>query len=304
MTNAQIYVPRRISSSAWHDIRGVRYHVREWGDRDRPVLFLLHGWGDCSASFQFLVDALEADWFVVAPDWRGFGLTHQRAQAYWFPDYLADLDRLLTAYQSATPVNLLGHSMGGNVAALYAGIFPERVRCFVNVEGFGLAESEPGRAPTNYRRWVESMREVPAYASYASYAELAERIAKRNRGMGRDKALFVAQAWALQREDGRVELRADPAHKLPNAVQYRRAEAEACWDRITAPVLLVFGEDSEFAGAAQGWRDAEASRRAFRGAKTASIPGTGHMVHFERPAELAAVTKSFIDAAGGAVVQD
>lgn len=293
-----------MSSSAWHDIRGVRHHVREWGDRSRPMLFLLHGWGDCSASFQFLVDALEADWFVVAPDWRGFGLTQLRSQAYWFPDYLADLDRLLATYQPASPVNLLGHSMGGNVAALYAGIFPERVRCFVNVEGFGLAESDPAGAPANYRRWIESMREMPAYTSYASCEELAERIAKRNRGMGRDKALFVAQAWALQREDGRVELRADPAHKMPNPVQYRRAEAEACWDRVTAPVLLVLGEDSEFAAAAKTWRDANASRQPYRGAKTASIPGAGHMVHFERPAELAAVTEAFIDAACGAVVQE
>ena len=54
-------------------IRGLRYHMRTWGDPRDPKLVLLHGWMDVSASFQFLVDALRRDWYVIAPDWRGFG---------------------------------------------------------------------------------------------------------------------------------------------------------------------------------------------------------------------------------------
>ena len=56
-------------------VRGLRYHVRTWGDERSPRLVLLHGWMDVSASFQFLVDALQGEWYVVAPDWRGFGLS-------------------------------------------------------------------------------------------------------------------------------------------------------------------------------------------------------------------------------------
>lgn len=63
------------SRSQFHDIRGLRYHVRTWGEPHWPRLFLLHGWMDVSASFQFLVDSLKHDWYVIAPDWRGFGLT-------------------------------------------------------------------------------------------------------------------------------------------------------------------------------------------------------------------------------------
>jgi len=74
---------------------------------------MLHGWMDVSASFQFVVDALRRSWRVLAPDWRGYGLT-DRAQAdcYWFPDYLADLDQLLDALLPDEPVALVGHSMG------------------------------------------------------------------------------------------------------------------------------------------------------------------------------------------------
>ena len=89
MTTSQIYEPKVVPRSVWHEIRDVNYHVLEWGDRDKPLLVLLHGWADCAASFQFFVDELQKDWFVVAPDWRGFGRTHVRCQGYWFPDYFS-----------------------------------------------------------------------------------------------------------------------------------------------------------------------------------------------------------------------
>lgn len=292
MPTSQIYEERVQSGSVWHDIRGVRYHVREWGDRRRPMLVLLHGWGDCGASFQFIVDELREEWFVIAPDWRGFGETHCRAESYWFPDYIADLHALLDIYQPDTPVNLLGHSMGANAAGLYAGIFPDRVRAFVNVEGFGLADSDPANAPRNFRRWIEQSRTKPGYSTYARFEDLAERIMKRSPALGADRALYVARHWAVK-DDGAVVLRADPAHKLPNAVQYRRAEAEACWADVTAPVLLVVGEETDFKAAMKDWIDPDESRHPFHGAPTEVIAGARHMVHFERPAELAAVAESF-----------
>src|SRR5438552_12136411 len=63
------------SQSEFVQIRGLRYHCRCWGEALAPKLFMLHGWMDVSASFQFLVDALRGNWRVIAPDWRGFGLS-------------------------------------------------------------------------------------------------------------------------------------------------------------------------------------------------------------------------------------
>jgi len=294
MTGSQIYEARVSGSSAWHDVRGVNYHVNEWGRRGNPLLVLLHGWGDCGRSFQFVVDALAGDWLVVAPDWRGFGLTHLRSHSYWFPDYLADLDALLTIYQPDEPVNLLGHSMGANAAGLYAGTFPERVRAFVNVEGFGLVDSNPDDAPRTYRRWIEQGRHLPAFKTYASFDELAARIRARSPRLSPERALFVARHWARQDADGAVTLRADPAHRLPNAVQYRRAEATACWERVTAPVLLVVGEQTDFKGELKPWLDPDESRHPFHGAPSVVIPGAGHMVHFEQPQALAEVAEAFL----------
>jgi len=294
MTKSQIYQPRVGSVSAWHDIRGVHYHVSEWGDRGDPLLVALHGWGDCGASFQFMVDELRHDWFVIAPDWRGFGRTRCRCEGYWFPDYISDLDLLLSAYQEDSPANVLGHSMGANVAALYAGIFPERVRAFVNVEGFGLPDSDPGNAPQTYRRWIEQSRDMPTYRRYPAFDDLATRIRKRSPLMSRDRALFVARNWAEQDGDGSIALRADPAHKLPNAIQYRLGEAKACWERIEAPVLLVMGENTDFKAGVNTWIDPDASHRPFQDATVVVIPHAGHRVHLERPAELAAATEAFL----------
>ncbi|MGI9202790.1 MAG: alpha/beta fold hydrolase [Woeseiaceae bacterium] len=294
MTESQKYDAVREARSAWLDVRGVRYHLLEWGELTSPLLMMLHGWGDCAASFQFVVDELKEDWFVVAPDWRGFGRSHHRCDSYWFPDYLADLDVLLEHYQPQKPVNLLGHSMGANIAGLYAGVFPDRVLNFVNVEGFGLADSHPANAPANYRRWLSRIRTMPAYSTYSSFELLADRIISRAPEMSIDKALFVAHEWACADASGEIVLRADPAHKLPNAVQYRRAEAMACWENVSAPVLLVVGENSDFTAAAKSFIDPDSAAHPFRNNLSVTIPGCGHMVHFERPRELALEVDRFL----------
>src|SRR5206468_1119167 len=93
----KIFMRRTIS--AFTNICGLRYQVRTWGDARAPKLFMLHGWMDVSASFQFVVDELRHDWHVIAPDWRGFGLSEWTRAGYWFPDYIADLDLLLEHFQ-------------------------------------------------------------------------------------------------------------------------------------------------------------------------------------------------------------
>src|SRR5437867_3764938 len=133
----------KTSESLFVPVRGLRYHCRCWGDERATKLFMLHGWMDVSASFQFLVDALRRDWRVIAPDWRGFGLSEwAKSDSYWFPDYFADLDRLLEHFHPDSPATLVGHSMGGNVAAMYAGIRPERVEKLVNPVLYRVEEAE------------------------------------------------------------------------------------------------------------------------------------------------------------------
>ena len=274
-------------------IRGVNYNVYEWGDADSPLLMLLHGWGDSGLSFQFLVDSLHGDWHVIAPDWRGFGRTHLRTSAYWFPDYLADLDHMLEHFSPHEGVRLVGHSMGANICGLYAGVRPTRVKAFVNIEGFGLTDTDPDDAPGRYRTWLAQGRDEQRYSRFGSIEDLARLVRRRSPGMSEAQAQFVARAWAKVGNDG-LELRADPAHKLTNAVLYRRAEAEACWRRTTAPVLLVAGRDSEILTALSDHLAEGNLELPFPNRETCVIPDAGHMVHFEAPVPLAQAIEAFL----------
>jgi len=285
MANKRIYIPKRPRRSIQHTIRAVDYEVSEWGSSRDPLIVYLHGWGDTGSTFQFVVDEFCQDWFVVAPDWRGFGRSSGGAPAYWFPDYLADLDHLLAYYSPDLPVRLIGHSMGGNVAALYAGVMPERVACIVNLEGFGLPDTEAADAPARYRAWIERGRERPPFSARASFSALAMKIRGSATGMTSAQANYVAREWAEEQADGRIRLRADPAHKLPNPVLYRRAEAEACWRNVTAKVLLLAGRRSQFAANAE---------RLFGRQETRWIEDAGHMLHFEQPGAIAHEIEEFL----------
>lgn len=283
------YRPRKVATVHSLDIRGVRYHLHEWGDESARPVFYLHGWADTGSTFQFVVDALSDNWRIVAPDWRGFGQSGRGAASYWFPDYLADLHAILGHYAPSGKVPLLGHSMGGNIASLYAGTMPERVAALVNIEGFGLSDTDPADAPQRYREWITASVAGPEFADYPDFETLAQRIQKNSPHLDDARAEFVARQWAARSDDGRIRLRADPAHKLPNPVLYRRAESEACWKNITADILLVQGETSPFAA-----RFGSAAALPFPQAGSEVVAAAGHMIHFEAPQRLAGLIDAFL----------
>ena len=278
-----------------HTIRNLRYHVRTWGDAQAPRIFLLHGWMDVSASFQFLVNCFRREWYVIAPDWRGFGLTGWARDGYWFPDYYADLDALLDIYQPDAPANLVAHSMGGNVACIYAGIRPQRVAKLISMEGFGSARTRSDAAAARYERWLNQLREPPRFKSYASFDAVAERLRQNNPRLSDDQARFLAPHWAKEAASGVVVLRSDPKHKIVNPVLSRIEEALACWRRITAPVLWIAGAESR----APGWHADSAAelaerKAAFRDFREITLEQCGHMMHHDQPQQLARVIEDFL----------
>jgi pimeloyl-ACP methyl ester carboxylesterase len=289
------------SRSEFITVRRLKYHIRHWGTEGAPKLFMLHGWMDVSASFQFVVDCLRHDWHVIAPDWRGFGLSEaQHADTYYFPDYVGDLDSVLQHYSPIDPVNLLGHSMGGNAVCLYAGVRPDRVAKLVNLEGFGMPATQPEQAPERYAKWLDELRSPATMRGYGSREEVARRLQKTNPRLTDERARFLSGHWAAQNVEGRWDVLGDPAHKGSSPLLYRVEEALACWQRISAPVLWVEAEDTDV------WRwmgpkdkaRVEIDRRIAHLAKVkkASIPQAGHMLHHDQPEALAALIEAFLDA--------
>ncbi|MBS0336060.1 MAG: alpha/beta hydrolase [Proteobacteria bacterium] len=286
----------RQSESLYFDIRGLRYHVRHWPGRAGRSMVLLHGWMDVSASFQFLVDALGADWDIYAPDWRGYGLSDWvGADSYWFSDYVGDLDQLLERIQPDAPVNLVGHSLGGNVASIYAGTRPERVARFVNLEGFGMSRTKPEQAPARLKRWLDELREPPGLRPYDSFAALADRLQKNNPRLTRDRAEFLARHWGKEAAGGSVELRSDPAHKIVNATLSRLEETLAFWRNVTAPVLWVDAAESKTLKQIGIDSEDYAERRAaYRNLRYVTVQEAGHMLHHDQPEQVARLIEDFL----------
>lgn len=311
--NPDAYTVRRPSRSRFVTLRGVRHHVLEWGDAsmatpERPPLLMQHGWMDVAASFQFVVDALPTDRHVLAFDWRGFGLTDTpAADTYWFADYLGDLDAALDAlcFDAAPdqPVDLLGHSMGGNVVMLYAGIRPERVRRLVNLEGFGMPATQPTQAPRRYAQWLDELKQPVALRDYDSLGAVAERLRKTNPRLSAPRAAWLAQHWSrrLERDgaDGRYQILGDPAHKRAGPLLYQRDEVLECWKLITAPVLWVEGDQTDTAR----WWGTRYSKAEFherlsvvRNVERHQLSPAGHMLHHDQPEALAQRLEAFLAA--------
>lgn len=298
------YRPRIESSSHFVPVRGLRYHVRRWGpasDDDVPLV-MVHGWMDVGASFQFLVDALavlgQRRRTIHAPDWRGFGLTDGgNVDAYWFPDYLADLDALLDHLAPGGAVDLLGHSMGGNVVMTYAGVRPHRVRRLVNLEGFGLPRSAPDEAPGRLARWLDELKQDMSLRNYGNATEVADRLCANNPRLTPDKAAWLAHHWAQPRDGGRWHVLGDAAHKRINPVPYRADEAVAAWQRIEAPVLWV---EADLEANAARWTpryprtEFEARLGTVRRLWRTVLPDCGHMLHHDQPEALAQALDAFL----------
>lgn len=287
------------SRSEFIPLRGLNMHIRHWGNPDAPTIFMVHGWMDVAASFQFVVDCLAQDWHVIAPDWRGFGLTeYPKVESYWFPDYVADLDAILQHYSPEQPVNLLGHSMGGNIAMIYAGVRPERITKLINLEGFGMPMTQAKQAPGRYRKWLDELREVPSLRSYADLTEVAGRLQKTNPRLSDERANFLAQHWSKENEQGQWELLADPAHKNSSPLLYHVDEVLQCWQNIAAPVLWVEANDTDIwrmIGSKEEAR-AEIDRRMkfIPSIQTEVVMDAGHMLHHDQPEVLATLIENFL----------
>jgi pimeloyl-ACP methyl ester carboxylesterase len=290
--------------------RGFEHQVRVWGQPKAAVapLVLLHGWMDVSASYQFVVDAMQADRFILAPDWRGYGDTPSgpgAVDAYWFADYLADLDFLLDALAGDQAVDLVGHSLGGHVAMMYSGVRPTRIRRLVNLEGFGMPRNEPSQSPTRLAKWMDELkafhRGEMALKSYDSADGVARRLMKNNPRLKPELADWLAQHWAAPNASGRWRILGDAAHKVINAQLSRVEETLAHYARITAPTLVVVADHSheQFNTWWQGRYSLEEFGERLKSVpnlERATVTDAGHMLHHDQPAQVARLIESFFSA--------
>jgi pimeloyl-ACP methyl ester carboxylesterase len=304
-----MYQVQQHSTSHFVSLRGHRYHVREWGNpqSDLPPLVLAHGWMDVAASWQFMVDALTPSFLqhrrILAADWRGYGLTEGPAtDSYWLPDYLGDLDALLHKLCPSQSIDLVGHSMGGNVVMMYAGARPDRIRRLVNLEGFGMASTRPSQAPGRLGQWLDELQAFDKgelnLKPYPDAAAVAQRLMKTNHRLSQDKADWLALHWAKPDAQGQWRILGDAAHKVVNPYLYRVDEVLEIYKRIKAPCLVVEASDDSLS---QWWKgkftleEFHERLKSVENLKIYTLQDAGHMLHHDQAEALAKLLEDFLD---------
>lgn len=295
MLDAVSYLPKKQSRSEFLTLRSKRYHLRHWGESSAPLLVFLHGWMDISATHQFVVDALQKEWHIVAPDWSGYGGSDAREGAFYLTEYLADLDALLEQISPSQPASLVAHSMGANIATMYAGARPERVNYLVNMEGLGPLPSMMAHPTEMLSRWLASQRKEKRTVSYSSVQAFADRLIESNDRLPMPRALFLAKHFVTEKNNGGVELLADSSARAYLPMFPHIDQVVDMWSRITAKVLFLRGDESVITLAYK--QDIDTMQRRMNAVsyrEEIEFRGVSHNMHHEIPELIAKEIENFL----------
>jgi pimeloyl-ACP methyl ester carboxylesterase len=272
---------------------GLTYNVLEWG-ADHPgdtTVVLVHGFLDLARGWDEVPARLASRFHVIAPDLRGHGDSDRVGAGgyYHFFDYLPDLDEVITRL-GRDRIAMVGHSMGGSVAAYWAGMRPARLRALALLEGIGPPEATTP-LPDRAARWIDMWRAARGGAKVmATLDDAAARLRRHDPLLDEARARTLA-AHGTRATAGGLTWKHDPLHLTQGPYPYRVDSAMAFWSRVAAPVLYVEGAESRFRLA-----DTDTERRlaAFPSVRRAVIPGAGHMMQRHQPAAVADVLREHI----------
>jgi pimeloyl-ACP methyl ester carboxylesterase len=274
----------------------LRLHYVDWGNAGAPPLLFVHGGRDHCRNWDWVAQQMRRDWHIIAPDLRGHGDSQwSQDGSYTMAGYLYDLAQLIHQLKVA-PATIIAHSLGGNIALRYAGLYPENVKRLVAIEGLGpspktLAQRFNRSLPERMRAWIEEQRSLSARLPrrYASIEDALRRMQEANKHLTPEQARHLTQHGVNQNEDGTYSWKFDnyvrswPPYDMP------MAEVERLWARISCPTLLVYGKESWASNPEQDGR-----ARHFRNAEVVTLAGAGHWVHHDRLAEFLARIGKFL----------
>ena len=274
----------------------LRLHYVDWGNRSKPPLLLIHGGRDHCRNWDWVAQALRADWHVIAPDLRGHG------DSQWSPDgsytmagYIYDLAQLIHQ-QHLAPVTIIAHSLGGNIVLRYAGIYPEAVARLVAIEGLGpppRALSERGSTTIAERMdtWIREQRGLSGRMPrrYASIEDAFRRMQEENPHLTAEQARHLTVHGVNQNEDGTYSWKFDNYVRTWPPYDMRGRDIELLWSRIGCPTLLLWGKESWSGNPAEDGRV-----KPFRHATVVGIDGAGHWLHHDRLDEFLRIVREFL----------
>lgn len=262
----------------------LRLHYVDWGNAAAPPLILVHGGRDHCRNWDWVAQALRKDWHVIAPDLRGHGdSAYSPSGDYSMSAYVYDLAQLIHR-QDLAPVRIVAHSLGGNIALRYAGLYPEAVTKLVAIEGMGPSPAMVARraeTPIHERlgRWIDDQRAVAGRMPrrYASIDEALARMQAENTHLTPVQARYLTVHGVSQNEDGTYSWKFDNYVRGMSPADISLEDQHALWARIACPTLLVYGSESWASNPEQDGRI-----RHFKQARVVSFERAGHWVHHDR----------------------
>ncbi|PQM29380.1 alpha/beta hydrolase [Sphingopyxis lindanitolerans] len=262
----------------------LKLHYADWGNQDAPPMLLVHGGRDHCRNWDWVAERLRDRWHVIAPDLRGHG------DSAWAPDgnyemgaFVYDLAQLVHQLDLA-PVTIVAHSMGGNIALRYTGLYPENVRKLVAIEGLGpspkiLAERAATPFAERFRKWIDDKRQAAGRTPrrYATLDDALARMMAENAYLSPEQARHLTIHGISRNEDGTWSWKFDNYLNVWPVVDLPQADIESLWSAIACPTLLLYGADSWASNPAQDGRIAH-----FHSAQVIEFENAGHWLHHDQ----------------------
>ena len=259
----------------------LKLHYLDWGNPDAPHLLLIHGSQDNCHNWDWTAEQFYDDYHVIAPDLRGHGDSEWvKGSPYQLMDYVYDIAQLVQQ-ENLQPVNIIGHSLGGSIACLYSGIYPERVNSLISIEGVGgvwytRGEDHP---QSRLRDWVDNTRRLAGRVPrrYESQEDALQRMKKSNPHLSDERAEHLTIHGSNRNEDGTYSWKFDNyTHSGPH-LGINEQDLTQLWEKIDCPTLLM--------NALQGFDHRTGqndSLKHFRHGEILDVDNAGHWLHHDQ----------------------
>ncbi len=280
----------------------LRLHYLDWGNPlqqgngDAPDMLLVHGVHDHCHSWDWLAQSLRDHFHVVAPDMRGHGDSEWTlGSPYSYLEYVQDIAQLVRQRRLA-PVTIVSHSLGGTIASIYAGAFPDSVARLVIIEGVGLYPRHDGPPDQRLRHWIDANYSLAARAPrrYPTLEDAYQRMQETNPHLSPEQARHLTIHGSNRNEDGTYTWKFDNHTRTPRPYDIPNEDMVALWQRIACPVLIV--------NSRQGYPHRighDGTMRHFRNATMREIDDAGHWTHHDQLAACTAAIGDFLGVALG-----
>jgi pimeloyl-ACP methyl ester carboxylesterase len=274
-----------------HD--GLKLHYWEWGDPKEETFVFVHGVRDQGRSWDHFIAALIGRGLpikhAVAIDLRGHGDSEwpNTSRGYQHEDFLSDLAGLLR-HLDKEPLTIIGHSLGGSMALLYAGAFPQNVKRLVLLESLGPFARKDDEVPNIVAERLTGRDYVEIPFPHESLPAAAKALQK-SFPLIPDRAALHMARHGTSYKGGRYRWKHDPILRYRTTTAMSEGQIEAFIRRMRCPILFVYGTESAFMKSVRGPRV-----KLFPNAQIVPISGAGHHIPHEKPEALAEVVVPFL----------